>query len=80
MIRTQIYLTETERAALNVLATTTGKPQSELIRDAVDNFIGQHSQARRDAILDSTAGLWKDRNDLPDFDDMRRQWDREDRA
>jgi hypothetical protein len=22
------------------------------------------------------AGLWKDRDDLPDFDDLRRSWDR----
>jgi hypothetical protein len=77
MIRTQIYLTEAERAALSVLSTTTGKPQSELIRDAVDNLIGQHSQIRRDAALDNAAGLWKDRDDLPDFEDLRSQWDRE---
>lgn len=80
MIRTQIYLTEAERTALSVLASTTGKPQSQLIRDAVDNLIGQYSETRRDAVLDNAAGLWKDRNDLPDFDDMRRQWDREDRV
>lgn len=80
MIRTQIYLTEGERAALNVLSTATGKPQSELIRDAVDNLIGQYSQIRRDAVLDNAAGLWKDRDDLPDFDNVRSQWDREDRA
>ena len=80
MIRTQIYLTESERAALGVLAATTGKAQSELIRKAVDNLIEQSSEARREAVFNKAAGLWKDRNDLPDFKDLRRQWDREDRT
>ena len=76
MIRTQIYLTEEERTALGVLSTATGKPQSELIRNAVDNMVGQFSKARRNAVLDNAAGLWKDRDDLPDFDALRTQWDR----
>ena len=77
MIRTQIYLTEGERAALGVLSTTTGKAQSELIREAIDHFVAQNSPARRKAILASAAGMWKDRRDLPDFNTLRRQWDRE---
>ena len=76
MVRTQIYLTEEERTALSLLSSETGKPQSELIREAVDQMVGQFSKARRDAVLNDTAGLWKDREDLPDFDALRRQWDR----
>ncbi len=76
MVRTQIYLTETEKTALNDLAATTGKPQSELIREAVDAFIGQSNKNRREAVLERAAGLWKDRDDLPDFDTLRKQWDR----
>jgi hypothetical protein len=76
MIRTQIYLTEEERTALSVLSTATGKAKSELIRDAVDNMVGQFSKVRRNAVLDNAAGLWKDRDDLPDFDALRTQWDR----
>ncbi len=76
MVRTQIYLTETEKTALNDLAVTTGKPQSELIREAVDAFIGQSNKNRREAVLERAAGLWKDRDDLPDFDTLRKQWDR----
>lgn len=76
MIRTQIYLTEEERTALSVLSTATGKAQSELIREAVDKMVEQLSRARRVLVLDDAAGLWKDRDDLPDFDAMRTQWDR----
>ena len=76
MVRTQIYLTEEERDGLSVLSETSGKKQSKLIREAVDCFIHQFSSSRRDAVLKNTAGLWRGRKDLPDFDGMRRNWDR----
>ncbi len=76
MVRTQIYLTEEERDGLSVLAEASGKKQSKLIREAVDRLIHQFSHARRDAVLKDAASLWQDRNDLPDFDGMRRSWDR----
>ncbi len=76
MIRTQIYLTETERAALSSLAAATGKPQSQIIREAVDRTIAQSSKAGRDAVLERAAGMWKDRRDPPEFAAVRKQWDR----
>ncbi len=39
MIRTQIYLTEEEKAQLETIALTRGMKQSELIREAVDETI-----------------------------------------
>ncbi len=80
MIRTQIYLTEGERTALSALSTATGRPQSELIREAVNDLVGRFSNAQREAVLDRAAGLWKDRDDLPDFDALRKQWDRGERT
>lgn len=76
MVRTQIYLTEEERDGLGVIAKSTGKKQSELIREAVDRFLGQSKGPRREAILNEAAGMWKDRSDLPDFRAARRSWDR----
>jgi Arc/MetJ-type ribon-helix-helix transcriptional regulator len=76
MIRTQIYLTEHQRAELAVIARTLGKKQSELIREAVDRLIDQAGDRRRKMVLQKAAGIWKDRTDLPDFDKIRTEWDR----
>ena len=76
MVRTQIYLTERQRNELAAIAKTAGKKQSELIREAVDRFIDQSSASRRNAVLKETAGIWKDRRDLPDFKTIRSEWDR----
>ena len=77
MIRTQIYLTDQQRAELAILSEIQGKKQSELIREAIDILIEQSSQERRKKILCETAGLWRDRSDIPDFKTMRSEWDRE---
>ena len=76
MVRTQIYLTEEERDALSALAEATGKKQSELIREAVDLLIDIAAGSSRDTIIEKAAGMWRDRDDLPDFETTRRSWDR----
>ena len=77
MIRTQIYLTNRQRAELEALSKTLGKKQSEIIREAVDRLIGQSQHSRREAVLREAAGIWKDRTDLPDFKTIRTEWDRQ---
>ncbi len=77
MVRTQLYLTEDERNRLSQLARTTGKKQSELIREAVDAYLAKQAGNERAATLQRVAGIWSDRNDLPDFAEVRRGWDRE---
>ena len=76
MVRTQIYLTEHQREKLAAISKAKGKKQSEFIREAVDHFINQSSQSRREAVLREAAGIWKDRTDLPDFNSERAEWDR----
>ncbi|MBM4294353.1 MAG: ribbon-helix-helix protein, CopG family [Deltaproteobacteria bacterium] len=76
MVRTQIYLTAKERDALRDLARQTGKKQSELIRRAIDEFIDRIQPRDRRAMLEQARGMWKDRNDLPDFRALRREFDR----
>lgn len=77
MIRTQIYLTERQRTELAAIARTLGKKQSEVIREAVDRLIDQAGRNRRTAVLKEAAGVWKDRTDLPGFDTIRSDWDRQ---
>ena len=76
MVRTQIYLTEEERIGLANISKATGKKQSELIREAVDRYLDLAQGSRRESILREAAGLWRDRDDLPDFAANRRSWDR----
>lgn len=76
MVRTQIYMTERQRDELAAMAKTMGKKQSELIREAIDRLIAQSSDRQRAAVLQETAGIWKDRKDLPDFNAERAGWDR----
>lgn len=77
MVRTQIYLTDQQRSELAAMARSAGKKQSELIREAVDRLIRQAGRSHRESVLQKTAGLWKDREDLPDFTSIRSEWDRE---
>jgi hypothetical protein len=77
MVRTQIYLTERQRADLATISKAIGKKQSELIREAVDQLIDQASHSRRELVLKKAAGIWKDRMDLPDFRSIRAEWDRD---
>jgi hypothetical protein len=77
MIRTQIYLTESQRDELAAMARTSGKKQSELIRRAVDRLIEKSRRRRREVVLREAAGIWKNRKDLPDFKAMRSEWDRD---
>ena len=76
MVRTQIYLTEEERAGLESVSKATGRKQAELIREAVDRFLELAQGSQRETILREAAGLWRNRNDVPDFAAMRRSWDR----
>ena len=76
MVRTQIYLTEHQRSELSAIATSRGKRQSEVIREAIDQLLERISRNRRQAVLREAAGIWKDRPDLPDFDELRAEWER----
>jgi len=79
MIRTQVYLTAEQREALQELARRTGRTRSALIRQSVDDFLCKFKSLdiqKRRAMLERACGIWKDRDDLPDFQALRRELDR----
>ncbi|MDF7826408.1 ribbon-helix-helix domain-containing protein [Pontiellaceae bacterium B12227] len=76
MVRTQIYLTKAEKDGLGALSKSTGKKQAELIREAVDCYLERGSKTHSTAILEKAGGMWKNRDDLPEVDELRKSWDR----
>ena len=76
MVRTQIYLTEDEKETLQSISKETGKTQSELIRTAIERFIIEFEPRDRLSLLRQARGIWRDRTDLPDLRELRRELDR----
>lgn len=76
MKRTQIYLTEEEQKELDRLSEQRGVSKSSIVREAVDEYIAKFSAERRREVFERVAGMWKNRDDLPDFERMRKEWDR----
>ena len=69
MIRTQVYISETEKKMLSQLSRQTQKTQSELIREAIGllcHAVKKKSKSRADRMR-AAAGIWADRTDLDEF-------------
>jgi hypothetical protein len=76
MVRTQIYLTEAEHHALRTLSHRTGRSQSELIRDAIDEMLATQEPANRQLLLRQARGMWAARTDLPNVAQLRSEFER----
>ena len=81
MTTTQITLTDSQVDALHKLSKMTGKAEDDLLQEAVNKLISgvgdeESSRQKRLAALRQAAGIWKDRTDLPDFAELRKEWDR----
>jgi metal-responsive CopG/Arc/MetJ family transcriptional regulator len=76
MIRTQIYLTEKEKKAIEKLSNERNTTQSNIIREAIDEYVvNRESQTQKKSIMDF-AGIWKDKKEVPDVREMREGWGR----
>jgi hypothetical protein len=75
MIRTQIYLTKDEHQGVAQLAKASGKKQSEVIREAIDEFLGKLAPQDRLSRVRKAKGIWKNREDM-DLATIRNNFDR----
>ena len=73
-----LCIAQFEKEKLKQLSQKLGIKQSALIRDAIDQFLEKKSSEKQSMrnILKEIAGLWSERADLPDFDEIRREMDR----
>jgi Arc/MetJ-type ribon-helix-helix transcriptional regulator len=77
MVRTQVYLTEEQDRGLKGLVASSGRKQSELIREAVDRLLAEHQPKDWRQALEGVRGMWADRDDLDDlYADLRADWER----
>jgi Arc/MetJ-type ribon-helix-helix transcriptional regulator len=58
MNRTQIYLTEAEAQGVALVAAKTGRNQSEVIREAIDDYLKRRGAKDRLGRLRRAKGIW----------------------
>lgn len=75
MQRTQIYLTAQEAREIGALALQSGRKRSEVIREAIDQYLERAAPENSLSNLRAARGMWKDRQDL-DLVEIRRDFDR----
>lgn len=76
MKRTQIYLTEEEKKAIEKLSDERGTTQSNIIREAIEHYLEEITIEDKRKRLIAAAGMWKDKKDIPDVRELREGWGR----
>lgn len=76
MKRTQIYISDNMKEELDTLSRQRGISKSEIIREAVTEYISRHSETEKEEKLKAGAGLWKEKKDFPDLSKLRREFER----
>ena len=76
MTTAQITLSNSQSQAIQAVGQSQGKTQEEVLREAIEQFLTQHRMEHRLAALRQARGIWRDRQDLPDPTELRKEWDR----
>ena len=74
---TQVTLTPDEIEAIQAVSKRNGKALEDVVHEAIEQFLTRNHIESRLAALRKARGIWKDRDDLPDFGAIRREWDRD---
>jgi hypothetical protein len=76
----QIHLNENNSERTEDLARRVGRSPVELVNEAVERYLAETEPATSPdwkAAIMQAAGMWKDRDDLPDFDLIRQSMNRD---
>jgi hypothetical protein len=73
---TQVNLSEAEVELLRIMSERTGRPEAELVHEAVRLLHAQFAAPDRRSVLSRARGIWKDRDDLPELSELRREMNR----
>jgi predicted DNA-binding protein len=76
MTTAQITLSESQSQTLQALSQSKGKTQEEILHDAVEQFLTRHQVENRLMALRQARGIWQEREDLPNFAELRSEWNR----
>jgi hypothetical protein len=77
MTGNQILLTDSEYQLLHAMSQSTGRPENELLHEALDLLKAQVDLERRRSLLRAACGMWRDRDDLPSLAELRNEWNRD---
>jgi len=69
--RTQVYLTQQQRARIDALRKADGRTMAQIVREALDRYLEEEETPDLQTVLDATFGS------CPDFEvPSRDEWDR----
>ena len=78
-----VQLTSENERKVQLLSSHTGRSPDDLVNEAVEQLSGDSTvdeqtkfRAWQEAMRNA-AGIWAERDDLPDFEDIRRSMDRD---
>lgn len=74
MKRTQVYLTDEIVSFIKTFGSTHQLSQSDIIRNALENYMNELKSSDKKKVFKKYAGIWKN-NDV-DFLKVRKGWDR----
>jgi predicted transcriptional regulator len=76
MVMTTINLTDREHAAIQRIARQMGKTEAEVLQRAVEEYLTHADQDQRRAWMEQAQGMWRDRDDLPELETLRNEFER----
>jgi metal-responsive CopG/Arc/MetJ family transcriptional regulator len=76
MIETKITIPESIQQSLGEISRTTGKSEEQLIAEAVTELIQNYQATNRLALMRKARGMWANREDIPNLEELRRECDR----